>query len=98
MALARLNAAGVSHAELQSFFADCLVRPLLTAHPTEVRRRSTIDPEMEVASSLAVRNSAEATPEELAADSEALRRAHVLADEHCPTRLAVVGEVENELR
>src|SRR5215472_14796362 len=75
LALPRLSAAGVSRAELQSFFADCLVSPVLTAHPTEVRRRSTIDREMEVARLLAARDPAEATPEELAANSEALRRA-----------------------
>ena len=31
------------------FFADALVSPVLTAHPTEVRRKSTIDREMEIA-------------------------------------------------
>ena len=100
LALARLNAAGVSRTELQSFFADCLVSPVLTAHPTEVRRRSTIDREMEVARLLAARDPAEATPEELAVNSEALRRAVLTLWQTNivrRTRLAVVDEVDNGL-
>ena len=31
------------------FFADALVSPVLTAHPTEVRRKSTLNREMEIA-------------------------------------------------
>jgi phosphoenolpyruvate carboxylase len=75
LALARASAAGLSGSQLQRFFTDCLVSPVLTAHPTEVRRRSTIDREMEVARLLAERDPSRATPEELAANSEALRRA-----------------------
>jgi phosphoenolpyruvate carboxylase len=100
LALARLSAAGISGAQLQRFFADCIVSPVLTAHPTEVRRRSTIDREMEVAQLLAERDPVEATPEELAANSEALRRAvltlwqtNILRR----TRPAVVDEVDNGL-
>ena len=36
-------------AALRPFFATAQVGPVLTAHPTEVRRKSTIDREMEVA-------------------------------------------------
>jgi len=32
--------------DLRKFFASALVGPVLTAHPTEVRRKSTIDREM----------------------------------------------------
>src|SRR6266851_143960 len=41
--------AGISRSQLQTFFDNALVSPVLTAHPTEVRRKSTIDREMEVA-------------------------------------------------
>jgi Phosphoenolpyruvate carboxylase len=44
------------------------------AHPTEVRRKSTIDREMEIAQLLARRDRGELTPEEEAANG-ALRRA-----------------------
>ncbi|HEY6258628.1 MAG TPA: phosphoenolpyruvate carboxylase [Xanthobacteraceae bacterium] len=100
LALERLRAAGVSGAQLQSVFANSVVSPVLTAHPTEVRRRSTIDREMEVAQLLTERDPAEATPEELAANSEALRRAVLIMWQTNilrRTRLAVVDEVDNGL-
>src|SRR4051795_2749841 len=55
-ALASARDAAISQSELQSFFTDALVCPVLTAHPTEVRRKSTIDREMEVAHLLAERD------------------------------------------
>src|ERR1700748_2798197 len=41
--LAMALAAGVTPAELRQFFKTALVSPVLTAHPTEVRRKSTMD-------------------------------------------------------
>ena len=38
--------AGITSQDLLSFFGKALVSPVLTAHPTEVRRKSTIDREM----------------------------------------------------
>ena len=49
------------------FFASALVGPVLTAHPTEVRRKSTIDREMEIAELLDRRERVQLTPEERAA-------------------------------
>ena len=37
-ALDRAATAGIAPAELQQFFADALIVPVLTAHPTEVQR------------------------------------------------------------
>jgi phosphoenolpyruvate carboxylase len=99
-ALARAQEASISHSRLQSFFENALISPVLTAHPTEVRRKSTIDREMEVAQLLAGRDHDELTSEEEAATDEALRRAvltlwqtHILRR----TRLAVIDEVANGL-
>jgi phosphoenolpyruvate carboxylase len=55
-ALARARQAGISPDRLGAFFADAMVGPVLTAHPTEVRRKSTIDRELEVADLLAARD------------------------------------------
>ena len=55
-ALARARRAGISPAQIADFFADALVVPVLTAHPTEVRRKSTIDREIEIAQLLADRD------------------------------------------
>jgi phosphoenolpyruvate carboxylase len=97
-ALARAAEAGISRDRLEAFFATAQVEPVLTAHPTEVRRKSTIDREMEVAELLAERDRTALTPEEATLSEEALRRAvlalwqtNLLRD----TRLAVLDEVAN---
>jgi len=55
-ALNRAGEAGISPQRLAAFFTGAMVTPVLIAHPTEVRRRSTIDREMEVADLLAERD------------------------------------------
>ena len=62
-ALARAQRAGIARSALQRFFASALICPVLTAHPTEVRRKSTIDREMEVAALLAERDRIRLTAE-----------------------------------
>jgi phosphoenolpyruvate carboxylase len=51
-----------------------MIVPVLTAHPTELRRKSTIDREMDVADLLAERNRGSAKAPELRANEAALRR------------------------
>ena len=64
-ALARASEAGISRAPAgRPSSPPRLVAPVLTAHPTEVRRKSTIDREMEVAELLAERDRIALTPEE----------------------------------
>src|SRR5216683_3615320 len=99
-ALARAQAAGISRSQLQTFFDNALVSPVLTAHPTEVRRKSTIDREMEVAKLLDERDRIQLTPEEAATSDEALRRAVLTLWQTSILRLsklAVVDEVANGL-
>ncbi len=97
-ALAHAEQAGLTRAELAAFFRKALIVPVLTAHPTEVRRRSTIDREMEVAQLLAERDRIRLTPEEEAANMEALRRAILILWQTSilrRTRLKVIDEVTN---
>ena len=54
--LAHARDSGISRSQLQTFFESTLISPVLTAHPTEVRRKSTIDREMEIAHLLAERD------------------------------------------
>src|SRR3979409_2563777 len=75
LTLAHARAAGFSAADLRRFFASALVSPVLTAHPTEVRRKSTIDREMEIAALLDRRERVQLTQEEIEASDEQLRRA-----------------------
>src|SRR6202790_1721425 len=74
LTLSHARAAGFSAADLRRSFAEALVSPVLTAHPTEVRRKSTIDREMEIAALLDRRERVQLTPE-IEADDEQLRRA-----------------------
>jgi phosphoenolpyruvate carboxylase len=99
-ALKLAKGAGISQAELQAFFASAMVCPVLTAHPTEIRRKSTIDREMEISQILARRDRQQLTPEEAAATEEALRRAILTLWQTSilrRTRLKVIDEVVNGL-
>ena len=99
-ALTRARDAAISQSRLESFFTNALVCPVLTAHPTEVRRKSTIDREMEVAHLLAERDRVRLTPEETAANEEALRCAVLTLWQTSMlrgNRLKVVDEVANGL-
>ena len=99
-ALRRALDAGITLAQLKAFFDGALVSPVLTAHPTEVTRKSIRDRERDIARLLDDRDRLQPTPEEAAASEEALRRA-VLAvwqtSELRRTRLAVIDEVANGL-
>jgi phosphoenolpyruvate carboxylase len=98
-ALSRAKAANVSRAQLLHLFGTILVSPVLTAHPTEVRRKSVIDREMEVAGLLAERDR-RMTPRESAAGEEALLRAVLTLWQTSLLRRdrpAVIDEVTNNL-
>ena len=99
-ALARAKAANVSRSQLQTILAGILVSPVLTAHPTEVRRQSVIDREMEVARLLAERDASNLTPRECAVIEEDLRRAVLTLWQTSllrHDRPSVIDEVANNL-
>ena len=98
--LSHARAAGFKATDLRRFFETALVSPVLTAHPTEVRRKSTIDREMEIASLLDRRERVLLTPEEIEACDEQLRRAVLTLWQTNllrRTKLTVLDEVENGL-
>ena len=99
-ALTRLGAAGGADMDaLQRFFDDALIVPVLTAHPTEVQRKSILDGEHDIARLLAERDQPLTSRER--SHNEALLRARVtslwqtrmLRD----SRLTVADEIENAL-
>jgi len=99
-ALAHARDGGLSRAALQAFFGSAVCSPVLTAHPTEIRRQSSIDREMEIAKLLDERDRVQFTPEELTANRKALRRAVLTLWQTSilrGTRLAVLDEVANGL-
>jgi phosphoenolpyruvate carboxylase len=63
-ALERLRAAGIDESALRAVLAEALVSPVLTAHPTEVQRKSILDAEREIARLLQWRDRSTLTPEE----------------------------------
>ncbi|MEP7275573.1 MAG: phosphoenolpyruvate carboxylase [Betaproteobacteria bacterium] len=73
-ALERLAAAGVDGTALRRWFDDALVAPVLTAHPTEVQRKSILDAEREIARLLVWRDRVELTRDETAEFDAALHR------------------------
>src|ERR1700712_449968 len=98
--LAHAREAGIGAGQLRKFFSTALVSPVLTAHPTEVRRKSTIDREMEIAALLDWRERMHLTAEEFEASEEQLRR-EVLTLWQTNllrrTKLTVLDEVANGL-
>lgn len=98
-ALNRLVEAGVSGASVRGFFKNALISPVLTAHPTEVQRKSTLDAEHEIARLLAERD-LPLTQRERARNTELLHakiatlwQTRMLRY----TRLTVADEIENAL-
>jgi phosphoenolpyruvate carboxylase len=55
-ALSKLKQAGVARDTVQTFFREALIAPVLTAHPTEVQRKSILDAEHDIARLLAERD------------------------------------------
>ena len=88
----------VARQRLQDFFAQALIAPVLTAHPTEVQRQSTQVAMQHIATLLEQRDRLALTPEEQAEHDLALQR-HVLTLWHTRLvrgeRLRVLDEVKN---
>ena len=62
-AVAALERSGVSAEAIRTLFADSLIVPVLTAHPTEVRRKSMIDREAAITALMAARGADGVTAE-----------------------------------
>ncbi len=74
-ALDRVAAAGLARDALDGFFRAAVIAPVLTAHPTEVQRKSVRDLEMQIERLLQTRERTRLTPDEQAANDESVRRA-----------------------
>jgi phosphoenolpyruvate carboxylase len=99
-ALKRARDAGIDAKALRAFFDRALVSPVLTAHPTEVRRKSTLTRELEIAQIIDDRQRMEGNRQELEESEERLRRAILTLWRTSmlrQTRLKVLDEVANGL-
>jgi len=97
-ALDRVQEAGVPAGKIRDFFDVALVSPVLTAHPTEVSRKSILQCQHEIARLLDQRDRMQLTPDEQEENDVTLRRSvlklwrtRMLR----PNRLAVVDEIKN---
>ena len=98
--LSSLLDSGHKPAELLEFFQTALISPVLTAHPTEVQRKSILNCQMVIGRLLNERDRMQLTPEESAANEEALNRAVLTLWQTRMLRtskLSVLDEVENGL-
>ncbi len=112
VALSRLRWAGISPKTISNTLAHAYVSPVLTAHPTEVQRKSILDAERDIAQLLTARDEIKShalavnaardalTPRELTAN-EAQLRARVMQLWQTRllrfTKLTVADEIENAL-
>jgi phosphoenolpyruvate carboxylase len=108
VALARLRWAGISPRAISRTLAHAHVSPVLTAHPTEVQRKSILDAERDIANLLVARDETRSralprdalAPRELAANEMQIR-ARVLQLWQTRllrfTKLTVADEIENAL-
>ena len=112
VAMSRLRWAGISPTTISNTLAQSYVSPVLTAHPTEVQRKSILDAERDIAQLLTARDDIKTlaasfdskkdalTPKELATN-EAAMRARVMQLWQTRllrfTKLTVADEIENAL-
>ena len=97
---AEARSRGDTRERMAARLAPIRVMPVLTAHPTEVQRKSTLDCQLAIARTLGEMDSLDALPEDLEAGVEALRRlvatlwqTRILRG----VRLGVRDEIENAL-
>jgi len=98
-ALKKLKAAGVDGKTVRTFFKDALIAPVLTAHPTEVQRKSILDAEHDIARLLAERD-LPLTPKERLANTALLQaRIATLWQTRMLrySKLTVADEIDNAL-
>jgi phosphoenolpyruvate carboxylase len=99
-ALARLDAAGIGREAVLGLLDHALIAPVLTAHPTEVRRKSMIDHRNRIAALMAMRDRGlEETPDGDRIDEAVERQVALLWQTRVlrRERLYVADEVETAL-
>jgi phosphoenolpyruvate carboxylase len=99
-AFSHLSSRNIARETIERWLGDAIVCPVLTAHPTEVQRKSILDAEREIARLLTLRDRMPMTPDEIQEWHAALYRQVLGLWQTAMLRLArlrVVDEVENGL-
>ena len=92
--------AGLSAKKVRRFLKDALFVPVITAHPTEVRRKSILDRETEIGELLERRERASSqTAEQVEIDAQLKREIRILWQTRMlrDTRIRVSDEIDNNL-
>ena len=96
-ALAALTSRGIGARRLAALLSDACLMPVLTAHPTEVRRKSILDTERAIAALIEAREASgvdtQAIDDELLARISTLWQTRMLR----PEKLSVYDEIANAL-
>ncbi len=99
-AVAALVKQGISTHEIRTWLGDAKISPVLTAHPTEVQRKSILDCQREISSLLGQMEQTSLDPEESAALETQLMRTILQLWQTAMlrlTKLRVVDEIDNAL-
>jgi phosphoenolpyruvate carboxylase len=99
-AFARLRASGHTTKNIAKTLSQAYISPVLTAHPTEVQRKSILDAERAIAQILTARDAADLLPrEKLQLDMQLRARVTQLWQTRLLryTKLTVADEIENAL-
>ena len=99
-ALARLDSHGIGRDKVLELLSHALIVPVLTAHPTEVRRKSMIDHRNRIAALMALRDAGRLETEDGEDLDEAICRQIALLWQTRPLRrekLVVSDEIDNVL-
>ena len=100
LALERVEARHIGKDVLQNFLNSALISPVLTAHPTEVQRKSILDCQLIISRLLSDRDRIAMTPDEIAENEEALHRFVLILWQTRMLRtakLTVADEIQNGL-
>ena len=100
LALERVEEKNLDKKTLQKFLDNALISPVLTAHPTEVQRKSILDCQLIISRLLSDRDRVTMTPDELADNEESLHRFVLILWQTRMLRtakLTVADEIQNGL-
>ena len=97
--VALLKAGQIDAAQIKAFFGSALVSPVLTAHPTEVQRRSILDTQREIALCLEARERPMTADEQAEVEERVYALVATLWQTRMLryTRLTVADEIANAL-
>ena len=99
-ALDELAARNISAGDIRAWLRGALVSPVLTAHPTEVQRKTVLDCERDIARLMTHLERADLLPEERLESEDSLKRSVLQLWQTAMLRLSrlrVIDEIENGL-